>query len=173
MGDDRENESVLLAVALLQKKLGDTYNVLVNPLTKNAETIEDVPSCSDDGDIFVLKYGTMYNENDVEVIKIDEFYTVEVKRLKEENMMAHFSCREDWTLPNFIVDGKNQFDNKKFKPKIYMCFNAKLTAFAQIIVKTTYPKWEVETKAGNGSTKKYYVVDPDLIKFIKVEEILK
>jgi len=158
MHNERELEAVELACKIIQKK--DNYIVLTPFHRGNAADKSEIDIFSDNGDIIILS-------KDLKTLK-----SVEVKRLSEDNFMGYFSDRASWTLPNFIVDGKNQFAKKKIPVALYMCFNSPLSYVAVISVEKTIKEWTIETKAGNGTKKEYYVVDPDLIDFKKVEDLL-
>lgn len=161
MNDKREREAVDLACQLLEKKSGDKY-IICKPYGKKiAGTKEEIEIYSDDGDIILIERG------------LKTITSVEVKRLSEDNFMKDFTDRKSWSLPNFIVDGVWQVKNKKLKVNTYMCFNSPLTAVAIINVANTIDKWEIENKRGNGGLKDYYVVNPDLIRFELVENLLK
>lgn len=162
MGDAREQESINLAIKLLYKSIGEKYVVLVPAVKPKSGTKEEALANSDDGDIWLV------NLQEVESVKAIKI--VEVKRLSDDNVMAHFETRESWKLPNFIVDGVIQLKRKKHFPYAYMCFNAKLTAYA-VIYGHTYNYWEKQKTNGNGGIKEYYVVDPDKIKFVKIDGI--
>lgn len=158
MHDERELEAVELACKIIQKK--GNYIVLTPFHRGNAADKSEIDIFSDNGDIIILS-------KDLKTLK-----SVEVKRLSETNYMAHFTTRTSWTLPNFIVDGKNQFAKKKIPVALYLCFNSPLTYVAVINTEKTIKEWTIETKAGNGTKKEYYVVDPTLIDFKKVEDLL-
>ena len=160
MDDPREREAIELACRILDKKAGSKYIILVPFAKKIAGNKQEIEIYSDDGDIILLS-------RDLKLIQ-----AVEVKRLSETNFMAHFQDRKSWTLPNFIIDGVWQFKNKKVKVYMYMCFNAPMTWAAIIYPAKTIEHWKKETKAGNGTQKEYYVVNPDLIIFKSVKELL-
>ena len=160
MNDKREREAIELACKILEKKSGEK-NIILLPFSKKiAGTKEEIEIYSDNGDIIIIS-------KDLKTVQ-----AVEVKRLSDTNFMSHFTDRKSWTLPNFIVDGVWQIQNKKIKVYLYMCFNANLTHLAAIYPHKTIEHWKIENKNGNGSKKDYYVVDPDLIEFKKVEDLL-
>jgi hypothetical protein len=96
--------------------------VVVNRIER-APTRADAPKYSDNGDM-----------------------TIDGKRYECKGITKAFTCREDWPLPDFIVDGKDTYDKKKPKPLGYYTVNQELTHAAFIDVMATRPSWYVEKR---------------------------
>ena len=161
MKDPREQEAVDLAAKMIRKIAGERFYILLPYDKEIAEDKTKIELFSDLGDIILLEKKSL-------ILSL-----VEVKRLTLNNYMAHFQDRNTWTLPDFILDGTYQFNRKKLKVYMYMCFNAHLTWVTVIYPEKTFQEWTIDTKNGNGGRKDYYVVNPDLMKFIEVKTILE
>ena len=156
MNSEEEWEAIDLAGRILGKR---GFRVYASMFPKNANTVGDIKTCSDNGDIF------LYDITD------GSCKIVEVKRLSKDNFSAYFTDRDSWKFADFIVDGVNQFDKKTPVPYLYMCFNHPLSAVALVYTRTK-DNWTIVKRNGNESMKSYYTANLDDVKFKSVKELL-
>lgn len=137
----RVSDKGSLIVSLLLQHFG--MKAWVNPRS-DAPHHKDWREHSDDGDVTA------------EVI-------VDVKALS-----YHFTCREDWPFPDYIIDGKYRFDEKSPKPVLYIHLSDDYWHFGLLCVQATRRHWKISTKPAKGKPAVNYAVDPDLVTFYKM-----
>ena len=143
MQELKASQFAVWMVARLLSKWG--YPVVIPPYHV-APTADVHEQYSDDGDLNIL-------------------YKVEVKHVS-----VNFTNAKDWPFKDFIIDGREQYDQKFPEPKFYIVVSDDYAAVGIVDTTKTKREWFVDMRAdAYGHVKAYWVCPLDLVTFRQME----